>query len=430
MSGLQERRPPAEPGAGTVGSVADVQAIRADFPALKRREQGNAVAYFDGPGGTQVPQAVVDAMGNYLLHHNANTHWLYPTSVETDALLDAARVIFADFFNASPADVSFGNNMTTITFHLARALGRGWKAGDEIVVTELDHHANVAPWHAVAKERGLVVRTARLDTSTFRTDLADLKRLVGSRTRLVAIGAASNALGTVSDIEAVCGLAREAGALSFVDAVHYAPHALVDVHRIGCDLLACSSYKFYGPHAGILYGRSDLVQSLDVPKLEPAPEAAPERMETGTQNHEGIVGAAAAVTWLASLAGEGGSRRERLARTFAALHGRGDALLTRAWEGLASIRGVTLYGPPPGTPRTPTLSFTLAGFSTDDVARAMVRAGLYVSNGDFYAQTVAQRLGRGADGFVRLGAAAYTTTDEVDRAVAAVRELGKGGRSV
>jgi cysteine desulfurase family protein (TIGR01976 family) len=405
------------------GAVADVHAIRADFPALMRREGAHAVAYFDGPGGTQVPRAVPEAMTDYLLHHNANTHWAYPTSVETDALLDAARAVFADFFNATPADVSFGNNMTTIAFHLARGLARGWAAGDEIVVTELDHHANVAPWHAVARERGLVVRTARLDAGTFRTDMDHLASLIGPRTRLVAIGAASNALGTISDVRAACALAREAGALSFVDAVHYAPHELVDVQRLGCDFLACSSYKFYGPHAGILYGRAALVQSLEVPKLLPAQEYAPDRLETGTQNHEGLVGAAAAVSWLASLAGGAGTRRERLVRTFAALHQRGEALLAQAWDGLGAIPGVTLYGPPPGTPRTPTISFTLAGHSTEDVARHLVRHGIYASNGDFYAQTVAERLGRGADGFVRAGAACYTSADEVARLVAGVREL-------
>jgi selenocysteine lyase/cysteine desulfurase len=241
----------------------------------------------------------------------------------------------------------------------------------------------------------------------------------------VAVGAASNALGTITDVARVCAMAREAGALSFVDAVHYAPHELVDVRRIGCDFLACSSYKFYGTHAGILYGRSALVQSLDVPKLEPAPDEAPERLETGTQNHEGIVGAAAAVEYLADLATEEGTRRERLARTFGALHQRGETLLARMWEGLGAIDGVTLYGPPPGTPRTPTIAFTLRGHSTDDVARHLVAHGVYASNGDFYAQTVAERLGRGADGFVRAGAACYTSADEVDRLVAGVRELAR-----
>jgi cysteine desulfurase family protein (TIGR01976 family) len=420
MTTATTRRPPE-----TAGHARPVEAIRADFPALARREQGHPVAYFDGPGGTQVPRAVADAMTDYLFHHNANTHWAYPTSAETDGLLAGARAVFADFFNANAADVSFGNNMTTIAFHLARGLARGWTAGDEIVVTELDHHANVAPWHAVARERGLTVRTARLNTETFRTDWDDLARHIGKRTRLVAVGAASNALGTITDVAAVCAMAREVGALSFVDAVHYAPHMVPDTKQLGCDFLACSSYKFYGPHAGILYGRSELVQSLDVPKLSPAPEDAPERLETGTQNHEGIVGAAAAVEYLASVAVGGGSRRERLARAFGALHLRAEALLARLWEGLAAIDGVTLYGPPPGTPRTPTVSFTLRGHSTDDVARHLVRHGVYASNGDFYAQTVAERLGRGADGFVRAGAASYTTADEVDRLVAGVNELAR-----
>ena len=402
-----------------------VDSIRADFPALARREQGHAVAYFDGPGGTQVPRAVGEAMTEYLYHHNANTHWAYPTSAETDALLADARVAFADFFNATPADVSFGNNMTTIAFHLARGLARGWKAGDELVVTELDHHANVAPWRAVAKERGLVVRTVPLDATTFRHEAEAVARLVGPRTRLVAIGAASNALGTITDVADVCAIARAAGALSFVDAVHFAPHDLVDVQAIGCDFLACSSYKFYGPHAGILYARADLVQALDIPKLDPAPDEAPERMETGTQNHEGIVGAAAAVDYLASLAEGEGTRRDRLARAYRALHLRGEALTARLWNGLSATDGVTLYGPRPGTPRTPTVSFTLRGRTTEEVARGLVSRGVYASNGDFYAQTVAERLDRGADGFVRAGAACYTTSDEVDRLLDGVRELAR-----
>ena len=404
-------------------TIRSLDAIRADFPALARRENGHAVAYFDGPGGTQVPQPVADAIADYLLHHNANTHWAYPTSNETDAMLDDARVVFADFFNASPAEIAFGNNMTTLTFHLSRGLARAWKEGDEIVVTELDHHANVAPWHAIARDRGLVVRTVALDTRTFRHDPDALAAAIGPRTRLVAIGAASNALGSITDVAAVCAMARKAGALSFVDAVHYAPHNLVDVQAIGCDFLACSPYKFYGPHAGVLFGRRDLVQALDIPKLDPAPHDAPEKLETGTQNHEGIVGSAAAVKYLASIGGAGGTRREQLVRAFKALHERGEALVAQLWEGLATIPGVTLYGPQPGTPRTPTVAFTLRGHTTTDVAQRLVRCGLYASNGDFYATTVAAVLGRGEDGFVRAGAACYTSADEVDRLVRAVREI-------
>jgi cysteine desulfurase family protein (TIGR01976 family) len=417
---------PTRPDAHRGDDVRTVEEIRRDFPALARREQGQPVAYFDGPGGTQVPGAVAEGITDYLLHHNANTHWAYPTSAETDALLADAREVYADFFNATPADVSFGNNMTTITFHVARALARRWKAGDEIIVTELDHHANVAPWRAVARELGLVVRTVPLDAATFRHEAGALARLAGPRTRLVAVGAASNALGTITDVADACAIARSAGALSFVDAVHVAPHELLDVQRIACDFLACSSYKFYGPHAGILFARRDLAQALDVPKLDPAPEDAPERLETGTQNHEGIVGAAAAVSYLASLAGDAGTRRERLARTFRALQARGDTLLAQLWEGLSAIDGVTLYGPPPGTPRTPTVAFTLERHSTEHVARHLVRHGVYASHGDFYAATVAERLGRGADGFVRAGAACYTTTDEVDRLLTGVEELRRG----
>ncbi len=406
-------------------SVRTTESIRSDYPALERREQSHPVAYFDGPGGTQVPRSVAQAMTDYLFHHNANTHWAYPTSAETDRLLDQARETFAAFFNAAPADVSFGNNMTTITFHLARGLSRRWGQGDEIVVTELDHHGNVAPWRTIAKERDLVVRTVRLDPRTFRHDPDDLARAIGPRTRLVAIGAASNALGTITDVAAVCARARDVGAVTFVDAVHAAPHVLTDVKQIGCDFLACSAYKFYGPHAGVLFGKREFVDSIDIPRLDPAPTDAPERIETGTQNHEGIVGSAAVVEYIASIGGENGDLRERLVRAYGALHQRGNELLTRLWEGLASIDGVTLFGPPPGTPRTPTVAFTLRGHSTTDVARHLATRGVYASNGDFYAQTVAEVLGQAADGFVRAGAACYTTADEVDRLVSATKELAR-----
>ena len=402
-----------------------VNEIRAHFPALVRREGALPVAYFDGPGGTQVPLTVADAVRSYLLEHNANTHWAYPTSIETDNLLAEARDVFADFLRATPADISFGNNMTTITMHVARGLARGWKKGDEVVVTELDHHANVAPWHAVARDNGFVIRTVRLDTKTFRTDFDDLARQLGPRTRLLAIGAASNALGTVTDVARATAMAHEHGALAYVDAVHFAPHNLVDVGAIGCDFLACSAYKFYGPHVGVLFAKQDIAQSLDVPRLDPAPADAPERLETGTQNHEGIIGAAEAVMYLGTVARGGASRRERLSRAFAAFHARGEALLIQLWEGLAGINGVTLYGPEPGTPRTPTVAFTLAGHSTEAVARHLAQRGVYVSNGDFYAATVAERLGRGDDGFVRAGAACYTTSDEVGRLVEGVRNLAQ-----
>ena len=403
--------------------VLSVAAIRAQFPALERRHRGAPVAYFDGPGGTQVPRAVVEAMTDYLTQHNANSHWLYPSSLETDALLLEARATFAAFMNAAPEEIVFGNNMTTLTFHLARALGRGWQEGDEVIVTELDHHANVAPWQALAHERGIVLKWLPIDLETFRLRLDLLPALLGPRTRLLAIGAASNALGTISDVAAAARLAHDAGALVSVDGVHYSPHLLPDVRALDCDFFACSSYKFCGPHAGILWGRQSLLEALDVPKLEPAPDRAPERLETGTQNHEGIVGAAAAVQWLASLAGPAGSLRSRLTQTYQVLHDREAALFDRLWNGLGQLPGVVRYGPPPDTARTATVSFTLRGRASSDVALGLADAACFVSNGDFYATTIARRLGVTAEGFVRIGAACYTTEEEVDRVVAGVGRL-------
>jgi cysteine desulfurase family protein (TIGR01976 family) len=403
--------------------VASVEAIRAKFPALSRRYEELPVAYFDGPGGTQVPDLVVDRMTDYLLHHNANTHWHFPTSLETDAALDGARRALADFLNASPKEIAFGNNMTTITFHVARALGREWGSGDEIVVTELDHHANVAPWRALARERGVVVRTVKMLVEG-QVDWDDFERAVGPKTRLVALGAASNALGTISDVARAASLVHAHGGLMFVDAVHYAPHALVDVRALGCDLLACSAYKFYGPHVGVLYGAESLLARLDVPKLDPAPDTAPERLETGTQNHEGIVGAGAAVDFLASLAeADGLTRRAALEAAFAELHARGHELVTALYDGLRQIPGVTVYGPAPDRPRTPTVSFVVKDRASDEVARELVSRGLFLSNGDFYATTVVDRLGHAADGLVRAGCGCYTTGDEVDRLLAAVRGI-------
>jgi cysteine desulfurase family protein (TIGR01976 family) len=403
-------------------TVASVETIRAHFPALNRTHGDVPVAYFDGPGGTQVPRSVVDAMRDYLFHHNANTHWRYPTSIETDACIASARESVADFLGATAAQVAFGANMTTLNFHLARALGWQWSKGDEIVITELDHHANVAPWRALERERGVTIRSVPFDPETGLLQWDALEQAIGKRTKLVAIGAASNALGTVTDVRRACALARAAGALSFVDAVHFAPHALVDVRNIDCDFLAYSAYKAYGPHIGVLYGRFPLFETLDIPKLVPAPNAAPDRWETGTGNHEGMVGAGAAVEFMASLS-SGPDRRARLVTTFAELHRRGQRLVEQLWNGLAAIDGVRLYGPEPHHPRTPTVVFTVDGYTTDEVAERLVESGLFLSNGDFYALTVIERLGRLPDGVVRAGCACYTTEDEV-------RRLIEGGRWV
>jgi cysteine desulfurase family protein (TIGR01976 family) len=405
-----------------LSSTQTLDQVRAQFPALKRAHNGHPVAYFDGPGGTQVPQSVVDAMGDYLLHHNANTHWEYPTSAETDALLLEARRAMADFFACDASEVAFGNNMTTLTYHVARALGMRWGKGDEVVITDLDHHANVAPWLRLAHERGIVVRQVKAKLDTAELDWDSLEQCVGPRTKLLAIGAASNAVGTINDIARATKHAKSVGALTYVDAVHYAPHTLVDVGALGCDLLACSPYKFYGPHTGALYGRRDLLNDLDVPRLDPAPNADGERLETGTQNHEGIVGAGAAVEFLAAI-GEGASRRERLRSAFGVLHARAHALFTRLWEGLGAIDGVSRYGPGADRPRTPTAAFTVRGADSTTVARALAAQGVFVSHGDFYASTIVAQLGHGVDGLVRAGCACYTSESEVDRLLAGVEAL-------
>jgi cysteine desulfurase family protein (TIGR01976 family) len=402
--------------------IAPVESIRAHFPALTRRHAGKAVAYFDGPGGTQVPREVVDAMADYLCHHNANTHWAYPTSAETDAAINRSREAFADFFNCSPREVAYGNNMTTITFHVSRALGRKLGPGDEIVVTELDHQANVSPWRALAKERGLTIRSVPFDPQSGELVWAEFERAITNKTRLVAISAASNALGTISPVRKAAEIAHSKGALCYVDAVHYAAHCVIDVKEMECDFLVCSPYKFYGPHAGVLFARADVMSALDLPKVEPASNEIPERVETGTQNHEGIVGAGRAVEFLASLA-LGETRRERLVRAMSGLHARGEALFERLWSGLNGIDGVRCYGPPPGRPRTPTVSFTVAGVSSTDVARGLVSDGVFASNGNFYATTVMERLGHSQTGVVRAGCACYTTDEEINRLIDGIRRI-------
>lgn len=398
-----------------------INEIRSHFPALERRHEGFPVAYFDGPGGTQTAREVVEAISDYLLNHNANTHWSYPTSAETDALLLAARESFADFFNCEPHEVSFGNNMSTITFHISRSIGRGLGPGDEIVVTELDHHANVDPWLEMAKERGVTVRKVRVLAETGQLDWDDLESKVGEKTRVLAIGAASNALGTINDVQRAARLAHQFGALVYVDAVHYAPHHVIDVRELECDFLACSAYKFYGPHVGVLYGRAELLESLDVPKLAPAPNEAPDRLETGTQNHEGICGAAAAVNMLAAL-GQGATRRERIVAAMTALHEEGTRLVRHLWDGLRAIEGVTVYGPDPSQPRTPTVSFTLRDVPAEELTKYLVKRGIFTSHGDFYAQTVVEKLGKSEQGLLRVGCSCYTTIEEIDRLLAGVRE--------
>jgi cysteine desulfurase family protein (TIGR01976 family) len=420
--------------------VVSTEEIRAAFPALQRHHEGLPVAYFDGPGGTQVPRVVAEAMTDYLLHHNSNTRWAFPSSIETDAALASARQVLGDFLNASADEIVFGANMTTLTFRVSGALGRRLSPGDLIVVTEMDHHANVDPWRALQRDRGITISQTRMIPETGQLDWDDLDRCLNQhRTKLLAIGAASNALGTINDIARAVAMAHEAEALAFVDAVHLAPHQLIDVRSCGCDFLACSAYKFYGPHVGVLYGRRELLGSLEITKLRPAPDTVPERLEAGTQNHEGIVGAAAAVEFLAGLlnldhaAGRTEptnsrvlSRRQRLATVFDALRDRGRILFERLWTGLKDVPGIDLFGPPPSASRTPTLALSVPGVPAIEVARKLARRGIFASHGNFYAQRLVERLGLAESGLVRLGCACYTSEGDVDRALESLRLIVRG----
>jgi cysteine desulfurase family protein (TIGR01976 family) len=304
-------------------------------------------------------------------------------------------------------------------------LARGWHVGDELVVTELDHHGNVGPWEAVARDVGLVLHRIPFRISDGTLDLDRLAAAITRRPRLVAVGWASNALGTVTDVAQVCRLCRAAGVGSFVDAVHSAPHLLPDVAALGCDYLACSPYKFYGPHQGILFGRRELISAVDIPKLTPAPDQIPERIETGTLSHEAIAGTRAAIDFLAGIAPRE-TRRSSLAAGYDELHRRGRALFSRMWNGLGELPGVTRFGLPPDRPRTPTLGFVVAGVASSEVARRLADRGLFLSHGDFYAATVIERLGLAPEGLVRAGVACYTDDGEVERLIEAVAEVAVG----
>lgn len=426
MTPASDDRTPTQASPTAPTGVAGVHQIRAAFPAVRREHARGTVGYFDAPGGTQVPAAVAETVAGQLLRQ-ANAHWAFDSSRELDQILAQSRSALADLVGGAEEEIVLGPNMTTLTFHVARSLGRTWSAGDEVVVTELDHLANVSPWTDLGTERGIVARTVPLVPETGDLDWDAFERCVTQRTRLIAVTAASNALGTIVDLERAAALARTVGALLFVDAVHLAPHERIDVGAIGCDLLACSPYKFYGPHVGVLWGRADLLREVAPPRVAPAPDTIPECWETGTLNHEGIAGAAAAVDFLASLAADG-TRPERLNVVYAELSRRGEELLRTLWKGLATVPGVRLYGPAPGSPRTPTVSFTIEGMTP---ARAAAKLsddwGLFLSHGNFYASLVTARLGVEPDGLLRAGCACYTTVEEVERLVEAAAVLA-GGR--
>jgi cysteine desulfurase family protein (TIGR01976 family) len=395
------------------------------FPALRRD-----AAYLDGAAGSQVPQSVIDAISNYYVRHNANHGGFFATSRESDAIVDEARRACADLLG-TPDDgcVAFGANMTTLTFSLSRAIATRWKPGDEVIVTRLDHAANVSPWVRAAADRGATVRHVGIHPEDCTLDLDDFRRQLSSRTRLVAVGCASNAVGTRNPFREMTRLAHEVGALVFLDAVHHAPHLLMDVTAWDCDFLCCSAYKFFGPHVGILYGKRHLMESLPAFKVRPCPETLPDRWMTGTQNFAAIAGTGAAVEYLASIGrslGETGDRAACLRRAFAAIEEYERKAGARLLEGLASVKGVRIYGitdPKRLAERVPTVSFTLAGKTPGEVAEHVAQRALFAWHGNYYALPLTESLGVEPLGMVRVGLLHYNTAADIDRLVRALDEI-------
>ncbi|HVG87390.1 MAG: cysteine desulfurase-like protein [Gaiellales bacterium] len=381
----------------TTSPTFDVAATRAGFPSLTPGR-----IHLDNPGGTQVHGSVIDAVTEYYHRFNANLGGPFETSLESDRVLASARGDVAALLGAEPAEIIFGANMTTLTFHVSRALTRGLSPGDEILLTRVDHDGNVAPWLLAAEDRGLTVRFADIDPDSCTIDVDDFAGQLSPRTRIAAFNWASNGAGTISDAGRLCELAREAGAISYVDAVQYAPHGPADVHALGCDFLACSAYKFFGPHVGVLYGRGELLASIEPYRVRPADYPPPQNWETGTVNLEGIAGTAAAARYLTSLGWEAISAHER-------------SLTKRIIDGLDAIPGVTQYGTRDLDRRVATVVFTVEGRSPREVTEALAADGIFVWDGNYYALELMRRLGLDdAGGAVRVGAVHYNTAQEVD----------------
>ena len=408
----------------------DINWVRSQFPALAVEVNGYPAAFFDGPGGTQVPQRVIEAISGYLAASNANQHGAFATSRRTDEVLAAAHAAMADLLGCDATETVFGANMTSLTFTLSRALGRELHPGDEIVVTRLDHDANVSPWTAL-EERGCVIRWVDIHADDCTLDMEDLRRQVTARTRVVAVGYSSNAVGTINDIEEVVRLAHAVGAIAYINAVHYAPHGPIDVRKLDCDFLVCSPYKFFGPHSGVLYGKREHLQRLRPYKVRPAAGRIPGRWETGTQNHEAMAGVAAAVNYLADLGRrhtpEAQGQRAAILAAYDAIRAYEQGLLAQLVPALLEIPGLTFYGikePARFRERVPTVAVRVAGRSPRELAAYLGERGIFTWDGNYYALNLSERLGvepRG--GMLRIGLVHYNTAEEVDRLLAALRAL-------
>lgn len=425
----------------TAESVPDLSRYREHFPALSMRQNNAPLIFFDNPGGTQVSTQVAEAMSRYLLTANANVHGPFLTSRRTDEVIAAAHTAMADLLNAAdPAEIVFGQNMTSLTFAISRSIGRELRAGDEIIVTNLDHDANIAPWRAL-EERGIVIRVADIDIEDCTLDYDQLESLINKRTRLIAVGLASNAVGTINDVPRIVKAARAVGALVYVDAVQGVPHLPVDVQALGCDFLVCSAYKFFGPHQGILWGKREHLERLHAYKVRPAPNDPPGKWETGTQSHEGQAGTLAAVEYLATIGREHahryadqteslGGRRSDLRAAMLAIRDYEQHLSRHFLNHLHRVAGLTLYGIAESArvhARVPTFAITVEGYSPQQLAAALGDRGIASWAGHYYALALVERLGRlDYGGMLRIGCAHYNTTDEIDTLFAALNAIRTG----
>jgi cysteine desulfurase family protein (TIGR01976 family) len=419
----------------------DLASIRSQFPSLAQNVNGQPAIFFDGPGGTQVPQRVIDAMSDYLRRDNANSGGAYPTSRRTDAVIAGAREAMADFFHCAADEVVFGLNMTQLTYAFSRAIGRELKLGDEILVTRLDHDANVSPWLQMAEDRGVTVRWAEIHDEDCTLDMRDLASKISEKTKLVAVGYASNAVGTINPVKEIVQLAHKVGALAYVDAVHYAPHGLIDVAALDCDFLVCSTYKFFGPHMGVLFGKREHLQRLRPYKVRPLTDAIPFRWEYGTLNHECIAGITACVDYIADLgrgalsdlktsdAGTRGvnKRRRAIEAAYQLIHDHERVLLERTVTGLQKIPGAKIYGitdPARFDQRCGTIAVRIENHTPLELATKLGERGIFTWDGNYYALNLTEHLGvEKSGGFLRIGLVHYNTAEEVDRLLAALREI-------
>ena len=419
------------PTTETLAPALDLTTIRAQFPSLSQTVNGHPAAFLDGPGGTQVPQRVIDAISNYLSRDNSNTSGAYATGRRTDAMIAEARAAMADFLHCAADEVVFGPNMTTLTYAMSRAIGRELNPGDEIVVTRLDHDANCSPWLQMAEDRGVTVRWAEIHDEDCTLDLADLASKINSKTKLVAAGYASNAVGTINPVKEIVALAHQAGALAYIDAVHYTPHGLIDVQALDCDFLVCSTYKFFGPHMGVLFGKREHLTRFRPYKVRPLTEAIPYRWEYGTLNHECIAGITACVEYIADLGRhvrpETSTRRAAIEAAYAAIHEHERVLLDRIMTGLKKIPGAKVYGitdPARFEQRCATLAVRIEGHTPQELATKLGDRGFFTWDGNYYALNLTEHLGvEKSGGFLRIGLVHYNTLQEVDRLLAALREI-------